>query len=96
MNTQRSTKQFTTESGHVVVMYDYITGNEAREIKRVSDEDSGSAQAMDKAQDYAVGLVVRSLDGDTENIVTRVGVLRLGDYSEIVAAVTELLNPKKK
>jgi hypothetical protein len=96
MEGERSTTDLTTTNGHTVVMHDYVTGNEARAIKRVSDADGGNAEAMDKAQDHAVRLVVRLLDGSTEQIVERMGELPLADYSEIVAAVTDLLNPKKK
>ena len=96
MAPERSTATLSTTNGHKVVMYDYVTGNEAREIKRVSDENGGGPAAMDKAQDRAIEIVVRELDGSAEKIVDRLGNLQLTDYSETVAAVTDLLNPKKK
>jgi hypothetical protein len=86
----------TTESGLVFVIRDYVTGNEAREIKAVSDKGAGSAEATEKAQDRAVEIAVLSLGGSSDDIVERLGNLPLADYAEIVGAVTELLNPKKK
>jgi hypothetical protein len=96
MGDDRSTTALKTSGGHSVVLFDYVTGNEARAIKRVSEADGGGTEAMDKAQDHALKLVLQELDGSAENIVTRIGELPLVDYSEIVAAVTDLLNPKKK
>jgi hypothetical protein len=84
-----------TESGVEFSIRDYVTGNEARQIKGVSDQGGGTAEATEKAQDRAVEIAVISLDGSTENIVERLGNLPLADYAEIVGAVTELLNPKK-
>lgn len=86
----------TTEGGRNYTVRTYVTGNEAREIKAVSDQGSGSAEATEKAQDRAIEIAVTSLDGSTEGIVQRLGNLPLADYAEIVGAVTELLNPKKK
>ena len=96
MTPERSTTTLNTTNGHTVVLYDYVTGNEAREIKRVSEESGGGPDAMEKAQDHALEMVVREMDGGSESLVARIGNLPLIDYSEIVAAVTELLNPKKK
>ena len=96
MSTERSTTTLTTSNGHTVVMFDYVTGNEARDIKRESEQGDGGPEAMDKAQDHAIRIVVRELDGSADKIVERLGELQLADYSEIVAAVTDLLNPKKK
>mgnify|MGYP001413866747 CR=1 FL=1 len=92
----RSTKVITTEGGHVAVIYDYITGNEARAFKSVSDQGGGTPEAMDKAQDRGIEIAVLSLDGSSEKVVERIGNLPFADYAEIVSAVTELLNPKKK
>src|SRR5687767_1681573 len=96
MGNDRSTTLLKTTNNHTVVMHDYVTGNEARDIKRVSEQEGGGSDAMDKAQDHAIRLVVLTLDGGNERIVERLGELPLVDYSEIVAAVTDLLNPKKK
>jgi hypothetical protein len=96
MGEERSTATLNTTNGHTVVMYDYVTGNEARAIKRVSEQEGGGPDAMDKAQDHAITLVVLGLDTSPVDIVERLGKLPLVDYSEIVAAVTDLLNPKKK
>lgn len=92
----RPSTTLTTQGGHSAVILDYVTGNEARIIKSVSDAGQGSTEAMEKAQDRAVEIAVLSLDGSSENIVERVGELPLADYAEVIAAVTELLNPKKK
>jgi hypothetical protein len=96
MAPERSTKTLNTTNGHQAVMYDYVTGNEAREIKRVSEENGGGPEALEKAQDFALKLIVLELNGNPDDLVARIGNLQLIDYSEIVAAVTDLLNPKKK
>lgn len=93
---ERSTTTLSTTNGHQVVLYEYVTGNEAREIKRVSEENGGGPEALEKAQDHALGMIVRDMDGSSEDLIARIGDLPLADYSEIVAAVTDLLNPKKK
>lgn len=85
-----------TEGGIEFAIRDYVTGNEARQIKAVSDQGGGTPDATDKAQDRAVEIALVSLGGSSENIVERLGNLPLADYAEIVGAVTELLNPKKK
>ena len=92
----RPTRTLTTEGGHTAVILDYVTGNEARVIKAVSDAGQGTPEAMDKAQDKAIEIAVLSLDGSSERILERLGELPLADYAEVIAAVTELLNPKKK
>src|SRR5689334_6438308 len=96
MNETRATREIKTDGGHVAVILDYITGNEARQIKGVSDQSGGTPEAIEKAQDRAVEIAILSLDGSSENTVERLGSLPLADYAEIVGAVTELLNPKKK
>jgi hypothetical protein len=96
MNETRATHEIKTEGGHVACILDYITGNEARAIKAVSDQGGGTPEALEKAQDRGIEIAVRSLDGSADNIVQRAGDLPFADYAEIVSAVTELLNPKKK
>ncbi|MDR6305902.1 hypothetical protein GGQ85_003628 [Nitrobacter vulgaris] len=86
----------TTEGGCDYTIRTYVTGNEAREIKAVSDKGAGSAESTEQAQDRAVEIAILSLEGSAEKIVERLGNLPLADYAEIVGAVTELLNPKKK
>jgi hypothetical protein len=86
----------TTEGGCDYTIRTYVTGNEARQIKGVSDQGGGTPDATEKAQDRAVEIAVKSLDGSTGKIVERLGNLPHADYAEIVGAVTELLNPKKK
>lgn len=77
----RPTKEFKTSSGRTVVLNEYLTGGEFRQIqailmdrmstKDVTDGlgglDNLPATSMFKAQDRALELLVVSVDGNTEN-----------------------------
>jgi len=93
----RPTREFKTTNGHNVTMYDYVTGSEARAIKAVHQKPSTEGKATeDAAHDYALKTLVLSLDGNSEDLVNRILDLPLQDFAEITAALTELLDPKKK
>jgi hypothetical protein len=49
-----------------------------------------------EAQDSAIRLVVVSVDGQTDNVVDRVLDLPSQDYKEIIAAINEVTEGKKK
>lgn len=110
----RPTREFRTSGGHQVVMHDYITGREQRQIQEVflknveinrlsqseGKTDAGmsgfSASVVAEAQDLAFNLIIVSLDGSDQDVVPRVLDLPATDYEEIVAAVNQVTDPKKK
>ena len=105
----RSTKTITTTNGHEVVLLDYITGFESRAIKSVylnemevtqkgtkEPETGFSGSLATEAEDKAISTVVKSIDGKTEDIVNLVLGLREEDYMDIIKAINEITNPKKK
>lgn len=100
MNNERTTKTLKTSGGHELVMLDYITGKEARDIKEVQDvgKASGSTDgnAANNTHDYAMGIIIKSLDGNADKIVDRIVNLPLTDFSEITDEIVSLLTPKKK
>ncbi len=91
----RPTKEFETANGHKVVMFEYVTGAEARAIKAVHQKPSDGKAADDAAHDHALKMVVVSLDGSSDNIVERILDLPLVDFAKITAVLTDLLDPKK-
>lgn len=93
----RPTKEFKTTNGHTVVMYEYVTGEEARSIKAVHQKPSTEGKSSeDAAHDHALATLVTSLDGSAEEIVKRILQLPIADFAEITTALTDLLDPKKK
>lgn len=105
-NTDRKTKEIKTTGGHTAVLVEYITGREKREITEIffgamalANGDKSAITrpgTMNSADDKAIQIVVRSLDGSTENILERILDLPVEDYTEISDAVAEVANSKKK
>jgi hypothetical protein len=96
---QRPSTEMTTTGGHKVVMREYITGAEHREIRAVYMRASKGGEIADiafEADNKAIELTVHSVDGHTDNIVNRVLNLPIADCNEIVVRVTELVEGKKK
>lgn len=93
MENPRPTREITTTGGHKVTLLTYITGREAREIN-ASREDGDAS--FTKPTDVAFGIVIRSLDDSSEDIVNRVLDLKLEDFTEISTALAETMDPKKK
>jgi hypothetical protein len=92
---ERTTRTFETPGGHSVVMYDYITGGEMQAIARTAKNDSDNAAKID-AGNETITTLVRSLDGESENILTRILALPLPDYMAISGEVQAILEPEKK
>src|SRR4051794_21562220 len=93
----RTTKTFETPGGHTVVMYDYITGGEVQNIARKAPKDAtGSNAAQIDASNEALVILIRSLDGETENMLPRILDLPLSDFQAISAEVQALIDPEKK
>ena len=110
MDTQRPTREITTTNGHTVVLREFITGREQREIQQIflrkvqmgkltMDEptiNSFDASAVGEAQDKAVAFVVVSVDGNTEGVVDAVLNLQSQDTQEVIDAINEITAGKKK
>ncbi len=97
---ERTTKEFTTSGGNKVVMYDYITGGEFEQLMQamqVVPTEGASVQvsAALETNHLAFRLLVRSIDGNTENIVDAILALPLADYTDIRSAVDALTDKKK-
>lgn len=105
----RETLTLTTKGGNVVVYKSYATGREAREIESkylssVQVDLGGEGKpnlskfdtsAVFEAEKAAIGLLVVSIDGKTDNIVETALDLRQEDYEQIVAAINEITKKKK-
>lgn len=97
MDTPRETKEITTTGGHTAVLYTYITGREAQDVAKRSEVGEGGEYARQvDANNYAIGFIVRELDGSSENVLDRVLSLPITDFSEIQDMVAEISSPKKK
>jgi hypothetical protein len=93
----RPTHEFKTSGGHVVMLNEYITGAENWGIRQVyiramKDGDAVALEAEKKALEY----VVASIDGNSSNVADAILALPLSEYNEVVAAVTPIIDAKKK
>jgi hypothetical protein len=99
-NTDRPEAEFKTSGGHTVVLRDYITGLEHRQIRsiyaRALKADADASQVEYEADNLAIEIVVTSLDGGADNIVSRVLALPLIDFKEVIAQIGERIEGKKK
>jgi hypothetical protein len=109
---ERPTKTITTTNGHTAVLHEWITMQEFRAItgvftrnatlqnvdlkKETADVAGSFAEAAMEAQDLAVGFVVVELNGSKEDILERVRNMRNEDAQEIIQAIEDVTNPKKK
>lgn len=106
---QRPTKEIKTSGGHTIVINQWITGGDARDIRNVfigeadvsfvgdKPQVSGvKANVQAKAEDRAIQAVVVSVDGMNDDIVNRVLALTATDYDEVIQAVNEVTRPQKK
>lgn len=106
---ERPTKEITTSGGHKVVLKEWITGREDRELVSILLRDIEMTQRgkeqefagfkvgiAEEAENKAIELVVISVDGKTENIVDAVLDLPSADYDKIKAAINEITKPSKK
>lgn len=96
----RPTRELKTSGGHVLVLYDYITGAENWQIRQIyihglktGDADSSTALEAEKK---AFELVILSLDGTSENIADRILALPLTEYKQITDEVAPIVEGKKK
>lgn len=106
----RPTTKIETEHGHEVVLYEYATGREYREIQNKVYEsmevDMGSTgkpkiknMDMTKQQestDRAIELLVVSVDNDESGVLDKVLDLPQEDYQEVEEKIDELTNKKNE
>ena len=98
---ERSKKEFTTSNGHAIVMYDYITGGEFEQLMKAmpsatTDMSSVTVASALEANHLALKLLVRSVDGNAEDVVATILDFPLADYAEVKEAVEALTDSKKK
>lgn len=100
----REVKEIVTSGGTKVEIYTFITGREAREITNVylegmkiqidasgqtkSNEMNASLSAQ--AQDKAIELLVRSVNGDTTKCLANVLDLPKTDFDEVIAEIDKI------
>lgn len=100
----RGIKTFKTKGGVSVEMYEYITGGESRAISAVfldgvniEMDETGkpkmntiNASLAGKAQDKAIELLIVSVNGQRENVLTNTLELPKDDFDEIVAELDKI------
>lgn len=100
---ERETRKIKTPSGREVILKEWITGREAKELRKVflnAVELSASGteikstniktSVIEEAENKALEMVVLSLDGDKENLIERLLDLPASDYQFIVAEVNKV------
>lgn len=107
---ERETKKITTPSGIDVEMKTYITGGESREISNVylegvsvSVDENGktnspviNAAQSSKAQDKSIEILVVSVGGKKENVLSEVLNLRNEDFKAVVDELDAIQNGLEK
>ncbi|MDF1498517.1 MAG: hypothetical protein P1P85_04165 [Patescibacteria group bacterium] len=88
METQRETIIFNTPHNHEVVMNAYLTGYEAREIRKHS---FGEASEMDETENAMIDTLVVSVDGSADNILDRILMMRGSDYTSIIKKASSII-----
>lgn len=109
MEQKRETKEITTINGHKIVMHTYITGFEKRAISEALFSEASmnpngnemivsglKGNAVFKSENEALRLIIVSVDGSTEDIVTKVLSLRSEDADDVLKAINEVTEGKKK
>jgi hypothetical protein len=105
----RETREFTTPSGHKVVLRTYLTGREATELKSVmfsalkmnmEDAQSGKVNVSDvpgtflvEQERKALGFLLVSVDGETNAPVDKLLDLPAPEYEAVVKEVNNIQNP---
>jgi hypothetical protein len=105
----RQTKEFTTPSGHAIVLRTYLTGREAAEIKSImlaslkmtmSDLESKkvdmgglSGSVLVEQERKTLDSLIVSVDGSTENPVEKLLDLPSPDYDAVLKEIETIKNP---
>src|SRR5450631_3106914 len=106
---ERETREFITPAGHKIVLRTYLTGREANELKGVMyaafkmsmDDAQNGKVGMDKVsgefmieqEQKAIGLLLVSLDENTESVLDRLLDLPQADYDAAKEEVEKITNP---
>lgn len=104
---ERETKKIQSPNKHEIEIYTYATGREVRVIegkyyaKAKLDLVAGQPKITDmdlsaqfEVEQEMVRLLVKSVDGKTENILDTVLDLRSEDYEFIIASLNEITKKK--
>lgn len=100
----------TPVDGHELEIYTYLTGGDNKKIQNVFlsaaklavDADgkfNGTELNGDLSQlatDKALELLIKSVNGKTENILTEVEAMKVEDYDFVIKAINEIQSPNKK
>jgi len=92
--------EITTPNGTVVVLKDYITGRDERDIQAVLFSGMKIGQTLEsidpsviaKSQDKAIEIVVVSVNGDTQDVVEKVLLLPREDFHVVKDAIDKITN----
>ena len=90
-------------TGFTVEYYSYITAGEKREVTEIltssiSADMQGQAKGeialstVYKANDKAIELLIKSLNGSTENVLSQIKDLPASDYDVLLEAVNAISN----
>lgn len=96
--------------GHIIVVNDYITGREARDIESTIYDKIEMSQSTQRGteitgfkgsilkekQDMQIRAVVVSIDGKTEGILDAILDLPYKESDEIIRVVLSIAEPKKE
>ena len=107
---QRETKVLETSGGCEIIVNTYITGRELRKIQEVFFDEMQLKQVGKKsevgttmkgeqiriAEDRAIEAVVKSVNGETDDIVNSVLDLPAIDFGEVKGYIDEISEVKKK
>lgn len=101
--------KITTQNGYTVELKEFITGKEKRYISDAFLEDAEinsdgtfkmTPGKMHSAEDRAIEVIVLSVDGDGVNkettVLEQVLEMRSEDFVEVVKAINEITENKKK
>lgn len=106
-NENRETKTLTTPiNKHEVVINTWLTGREKRQISNAMLENTtvdGNENAqfnltpemVNKSQDKSIELIVKSVDGQTDDLVNKVLDMRDSDYDYVIAEVNKISQGQK-
>jgi hypothetical protein len=105
----RETREFVTPGNHTVLLRTYLTGKESNELKAImyadlkitaADAAGGKVGLADIPASFmltqekkAVEFLVVSIDGQTENVIDKLGDLTESDYNAVLAEIQKIRVP---
>lgn len=110
MGEERETKILKTSNGYEIVVNTYVTGRELRKIQEVFLNEMKLKQVEGRpeirttmegeqlkiAEDRAIEAIVKSVNGKTNDIISRVLDLPIIDFGEVKEYINEISDTKKK